>query len=227
MNVFPSRNRFLFWVPALPIQESRIDEIVLKVFAEAVRMGFPVYVFKVAPGKLVVVTETGRALFSVRELEDPISGGVSIAVSLGMEYGAVVLAEPEGGVWKLYPERVPDAVALEPMLLSRFEADAWSRRISLLSKGSYDLIDLRVEGFKAALLETGWEAAVIYEPLGLAVAWVNCLTGSRFVPLKWQVRMGLIKGEYEWLKRLAEEAASRAIEMGACSLADRLKNKLI
>ena len=200
-----------------------LDELVLEAFAEAVRMGFPVYSFRAVPGRIVVVTGSGRAVYTVRELTDPISGAASIAVSLGMDYGAVVLAEPHGDGWRLYPERVPDAVALEPILMSRFEADAWGRRISLLINGSYEPLDIGVGGFKAALLETGWEAAVVHEPSGLVLVWLNCLTGSKLIPLEWQVKMGLVRGDFKELERLAEELASKAIEAGVCSRAEGLR----
>lgn len=197
----------------------------MKAFAEAVRMGFPAYSRKVAPGMLLVITESGRAVYGVRELEDPISGDRSIAVSLGMDYGAVVLAEPSGGGWKLYPERVPDAVALEPAVMSRFEADAWSRRISLLTRGSYEQFDLGVKGFKAVVLETGWEVAVLHEPLGLSVVWINCLTNTHVIPLKWQARMGLLKSGYKTLEERARELASKAVEAGACSRAGAVSSR--
>ncbi len=153
--------------------------LALKVFIEAVRRGFPYRFRRVSNSIVGVESPRGKGVVFVRVVES------RLLVAQPDPYTAwyAVLAELDSRfrLSRMFPENVPRALVHNEHLISSFEVDVWSRRLSLyprLRRADNTpplLMPYRVLGAEIMFLEETMDYAAVVD--GVVVAWYNEATG--------------------------------------------------
>jgi hypothetical protein len=200
IKVFPGEQRSLVeWWLVLDLAS-----IVVRVFAEAVRAGMPLEARAVGKLAVRVSMPNGVTVYKISRLLYPLGDTDRRAIALSTIGGGenIVVAEldEDERIASIYPDRIPWVLAAAE-LVSRYEADAWARRIRFFRGDRLEPIE-RLDTIHSVYgVENRLELAVVNEEHRVVVTWYNCLTSSILSPVEWQARMGLIDSETARVER--------------------------
>ncbi len=167
----------------------------VEVFREAVRRGFP-FSFKRASRNVVAVKGyRGRGAVFVRLVD-----GTLVAAPDPLSPWHTPLARvSDGRIIEAYVYNVPRAIAHNEHIISSFEVDVWSRRLSLIDKpGKLTWVDrvpsplkpYTVMGGRVAYLAETMDYLVVVRDI--IIAWYNEVTARLDDAMRFQLEMGLL-----------------------------------
>ena len=148
-------------------------------FIEAMRRGLPCRFKVLGEGSILVEYDDRRWVYYVRALS---SFGEESAIVLDLyptplDAFVVKLVEINDTGVRILPENVPHAIALNPDVMSRYEADVWSRRIRFYAslKPSTQAPPKVRELFKGMIVAFSEELGeyAILDVSGTVTAWCN------------------------------------------------------
>jgi len=166
----------------------------MEVFREAVRLGFPALFKRLSSTIVLVSNERGKGTLHTWLLDT----GYLVASSEPNSAWYLKLARLSGGrLVERYVASVPGVVGYHQHLISTFEVDVWTRRLSLAGRlRPCGCLPPRLAPYRALgaevleLAETGDYAARLGS---LIVAWYNPAVDKLDDAFKYQAAMGLLR----------------------------------
>jgi len=174
--------------------------IAVSTVREALRRGFPVAVKRLDKRTILVLNDKGKGVLYASLIQSGETSNCSYLV-LDSDYvsawGVKVALVCGDGVKEYYPYMVPVAIGHHPHLLSTFEVDVWSRRLSLVDKRL--LPATKAPRVLAPFQALGAEIMYLPDTMDYVVkrndvvlAWYNEFTGKLDDATKYLALMGLL-----------------------------------
>ena len=181
--------------------EPELASLAIEAVKEALRRGFPIAAKRIDKRAILVFNDRGKGVLYASLVPASEMGEDCNYLVLDSDYvsvwGVKVGVICGGELKEYYPHMVPVAVGHHPHLLSTFEVDVWSRRLSLVDKKLVDaekypeiLAPFQALGAKVMYLPDTMD--YVAKRHNLVLAWFNEFTKKLDDATKFLALMGLL-----------------------------------